>query len=74
MAYSVLDKWGGCGATLKCPGHFRKNCPGIDVYKFYAAFENSNCDEYMTEKVFWNAYSKCKRHSDIISMAMGVKD
>lgn len=25
---------------------------------FYLSFENSNCDEYVTEKAWWNAYSK----------------
>ena len=53
-----LEKWGGCGANNTCPGHFKKDCPGINNYKFYLAFENSNCLEYITEKVFWNAYEK----------------
>lgn len=25
---------------------------------FYLAFENSNCDDYITEKLWWNAYMK----------------
>jgi glycoprotein 3-alpha-L-fucosyltransferase len=25
---------------------------------FYLSFENSNCDGYVTEKVWWNAYGK----------------
>lgn len=45
-----VDRYGSCG-TLKCPGHFRKDCLSLNQYKFYLAFENSNCDEYITEKV-----------------------
>ncbi|KAG0710173.1 Glycoprotein 3-alpha-L-fucosyltransferase A [Chionoecetes opilio] len=53
----TLDAYGGCG-TLKCPGHFFRDCPVLDQYKFYLSFENSNCKEYITEKVWWNALSK----------------
>ncbi|CAL4091029.1 unnamed protein product [Meganyctiphanes norvegica] len=52
-----VDTYGGCG-TLKCPGHFTKDCPLLNQYKFYLAFENTNCDEYLTEKVWWNAIEK----------------
>lgn len=34
------------------------DCEEIINYKFYLAFENSNCDEYITEKVWWYSYSK----------------
>lgn len=27
-------------------------------YRIYLAFENSNCDEYITEKLWYNAYFK----------------
>lgn len=27
-------------------------------YRIYLAFENSNCDEYLTEKLWYNAYFK----------------
>lgn len=40
------------------PGHFDRDCEAINDYKFYLSFENSNCDEYITEKAWWNAYSK----------------
>lgn len=55
-----LDIFGTClgGNTTACPGHFTRDCPLLDNYKFYLAFENSNCREYLTEKIFWNAYSK----------------
>lgn len=48
--YLEVDTYGGCG-TLKCPGHFTRDCPALNQYKFYLAFENSNCPEYITEKV-----------------------
>ena len=52
-----VDIYGACG-TLSCP------TSGGDVdcramlkkdYKFYLAFENSNCVGYITEKFHWNA-------------------
>lgn len=55
-----LDIYGHClnGDTTTCPGHFNKDCDILNEYKFYLAFENSNCREYLTEKVFWNGYKK----------------
>ncbi|RZC40759.1 glycoprotein 3-alpha-L-fucosyltransferase A-like, partial [Asbolus verrucosus] len=53
-----VDTYGGCGTLKTCPGHFKSNCRDIDDYLFYLAFENSNCDEYVTEKLWWNAYEK----------------
>ncbi|CAD1468822.1 unnamed protein product [Heterotrigona itama] len=55
-----LDIYGKClnGNTTACPGHFDKDCPVLNSYKFYLAFENSNCREYLTEKVFWHGYHK----------------
>ncbi|GFY73774.1 glycoprotein 3-alpha-L-fucosyltransferase A [Trichonephila inaurata madagascariensis] len=61
-----VDIYGGCG-THKCPGHFTKDCPLIGDYKFYLAFENSNCREYITEKLWWNAYGK-----DTVPVVMGA--
>ncbi|KAL6435225.1 hypothetical protein ACFW04_005357 [Cataglyphis niger] len=55
-----LDILGKCldGNRTICPGHFDRDCAALNAYKFYLSFENSNCREYLTEKVFWNAYSK----------------
>lgn len=55
-----LDILGRCldGNRTVCPGHFDRDCPALGAYKFYLSFENSNCREYLTEKVFWNAYRK----------------
>lgn len=52
-----VDVYGACG-NLRCDGHFRKDCPRLNDYKFYLAFENGDCREYVTEKVWWNAYHK----------------
>lgn len=55
--YMKVDAYGKCG-TLKCPGHFTKDCADLNDYKFYLAFENGDCREYITEKVWWNALGK----------------
>lgn len=36
---------------------------------FYLSFENANCDEYVTEKVWWNAY-----HKNSIPVIMGSRE
>ena len=46
---------------MTCAGHFMRDCPDLNDYKFYLAFENSLCSEYITEKLWWNAYSKVGR-------------
>ncbi|XP_077263955.1 alpha-(1,3)-fucosyltransferase 7 [Temnothorax americanus] len=55
-----LDIFGRCldGNRTVCPGHFDRDCAALGAYKFYLSLENSNCREYLTEKVFWNAYRK----------------
>ncbi|XP_063612749.1 glycoprotein 3-alpha-L-fucosyltransferase A-like [Penaeus indicus] len=55
--YLKVDAYGKCG-TFKCPGHFTKDCTDLNDYKFYLAFENGDCREYITEKVWWNALGK----------------
>lgn len=66
--YIQVDVYGGCGDDFKkaCPGHFGADCPLIDQYLFYLSFENSNCEEYVTEKLWWNAY-----HKNAIPIVMG---
>ncbi|KFM64697.1 Glycoprotein 3-alpha-L-fucosyltransferase A, partial [Stegodyphus mimosarum] len=64
--YIPVDIYGGCG-TRTCPGHFTKDCSIISDYKFYLAFENSNCKEYITEKLWWNAY-----HKETVPIVMGA--
>lgn len=65
--YIQVDTYGGCG-TLKCPGHFKKDCKALNDYKFYLAFENGDCSQYITEKVWWNALGK-----GAVPVVMGAK-
>ncbi|XP_042879741.1 3-galactosyl-N-acetylglucosaminide 4-alpha-L-fucosyltransferase FUT3-like [Penaeus japonicus] len=55
--YIDVDFYGKCG-TLTCPGHYEKDCDALKEHKFYLAFENSDCQEYITEKVWWSALGK----------------
>lgn len=52
--YISIDIYGGCG-ELKCTK--RSGCRTMlsKYYKFYLAFENSNCIEYVTEKAGFQA-------------------
>ena len=57
--YISVDIYGGCGEH-RCPGHlpYLKSMPCMNWlandYKFYLAFENSNCKDYITEKLLHN--------------------
>ncbi|OXA64510.1 Glycoprotein 3-alpha-L-fucosyltransferase A [Folsomia candida] len=50
--YMRIDLYGRCG-NLTCP----ENCTTFlqQNYKFYLAFENCNCEDYVTEKFFMTA-------------------
>ena len=54
--YIDVDIYGSCG-TKRCP-RTNKGCFEMlkTDYKFYLSFENSNCKDYITEKLYWNAY------------------
>ena len=54
--YIELDIYGPCG-KLRCPRNESDKCFSLlkQDYKFYLAFENSNCKDYITEKFYWNA-------------------
>ncbi|CAL4120904.1 unnamed protein product, partial [Meganyctiphanes norvegica] len=51
--YIPVDIYGRCG-TLKCPKDNFDECRTMinEDYKFYLAFENSICKDYVTEKFF----------------------
>ncbi|XP_052217319.1 glycoprotein 3-alpha-L-fucosyltransferase A-like [Dreissena polymorpha] len=51
-----VDIYGHCG-TLTCERGKEKMCfkKLKDEYKFYLSFENANCRDYITEKLFLNA-------------------
>ena len=50
-----------------CGGLSDADIPSEDQYKFYFAFENSNCDDYITEK-FFNSI----RRADVVPVVMGA--
>jgi len=65
--YITVDIYGGCG-KLKCK-RTNKGCFKMlqTDYKFYLSFENTNCKDYITEKLYWNAYQ-----NDVVPIVMGA--
>ncbi|KAM3964387.1 4-galactosyl-N-acetylglucosaminide 3-alpha-L-fucosyltransferase 9 [Aphomia sociella] len=55
-----IEVYGHCSIDNKhsCPGHFREDCDILSEYLFYLTFENSFCRQYISEKIFQNAYAK----------------
>lgn len=64
-----MDIYGSCG-NFKCSRNIPDKC--FDIlnrdYKFYLAFENSNCKDYITEKFFVNALNR-----NILPIVMGAR-
>ncbi|KAK3734423.1 hypothetical protein QZH41_007306 [Actinostola sp. cb2023] len=65
-----VDIYGYCG-TLMCPLPRRSTSCRLLLrrYKFYLAFENGNCREYITEKYWENALG-----NDVVPIVMGGGD
>lgn len=68
-AYIDVDIYGTCG-PLKCPRARAGHCFDLldHEYKFYLAFENSNCKDYITEKFFVNGLGR-----DVVPIVMGAR-
>ncbi|XP_033225394.1 glycoprotein 3-alpha-L-fucosyltransferase A-like [Belonocnema kinseyi] len=66
--YIQVDIYGICG-NLSCPRSEAQACfDMLDAdYKFYLAFENSNCRDYITEKFFHNGLGH-----NVLPIAMGA--
>ncbi|CAH8681383.1 unnamed protein product [Schistosoma rodhaini] len=66
--YIQVDIYGTCG-TLTCPREVEDQCFSLlgKHYKFYLSFENSLCTDYITEKLFRNAFSQ-----NVIPVVMGA--
>ncbi|ESO86442.1 hypothetical protein LOTGIDRAFT_129140, partial [Lottia gigantea] len=63
-----VDIYGFCGPH-KCPRNSDKCSKKLNKdYKFYLAFENANCKDYITEKFFVNALQH-----DVIPIVMGAR-
>jgi len=67
--YINVDIYGACGSK-RCPRSSANKCFNLldKDYKFYLAFENSNCKDYITEKFFVNGLGH-----DILPIAMGAR-
>ena len=56
--YMEVDVYGSCGKkSLKCRGHYtKKACDKVKYYKFFLAFENSNCRDYISFKMWMQGF------------------
>lgn len=68
--YIPVDIYGKCG-NLSCPGRMSRDCYSIldKNYKFYLAFENSLCKEYITEKLF-----NILKYTNLVPVVLGFAD
>lgn len=66
--YIQVDIYGKCG-SLTCSRNSTQQCYDMldKDYKFYLAFENSNCKDYITEKLYENALQR-----NILPIVMGA--
>ena len=69
MRQHDVDIFGSCGKK-SCPKNSAKECfKMLQIeYRFYLAFENSNCKEYITEKFYYNGLG-----NDVIPIVMGAR-
>ena len=69
--YINVSIYGKCGDSKSCP--LKRHSPVCNAllrrHKFYLAFENGNCPDYITEKYWENAID-----NDIVPIVMGGAD
>jgi len=67
--YIGVDIYGACG-PFRCARSSANKCFSLldNDYKFYLAFENSNCQDYITEKFFVNGLGH-----EVLPIAMGAR-
>lgn len=68
LCHSQVDIYGPCG-DLKCPNDDFNECSKLFAaeYKFYLAFENSNCRDYITDEFYSNLIDR-----NIVPIVMGA--
>ena len=73
--YINVDIFGDCTKNSPCPGKASVSCEAKlhAGYKFYLAFENSMCKEYMTEK-FWRSLYSTGGYVPVVVGGLSVDD
>lgn len=68
--YIPVDIYGPCG-NLSCPGRRSLQCYHMldDNYKFYLSFENSLCQDYITEKLY-----NILNYTNVVPVVFGFAD